>query len=283
MNRVEKLASRYLVGTAPLPQEIMAIAKALRLKDSFPISKGGFFFPMYTTDIIIEGPPFDAFGKGKPYELYDWGLYVTQDERGWKVNASHMHLTNAYTAIEPKAIEGAGIEFHKGSLAEYTTVFNKVVAARKKALTVLLQFARERGDDQKGYAKALQAFIAKWGKGQTWGKVKNVVPMDPDWTHPKSGKHFRLGVVFNMALLKSRVDPNRHWISPMPVNESFRLVWENKTTDWGNETLETEVGAFDLLRRYEGKLDFIQDLREAVEDLNKSVLTPWGRSLGQTE
>jgi hypothetical protein len=270
MNRVEKLASRYLVGTAPLPPEVEVVRKGIRAKHSLFIpSSRGYFLPLFETPIVLER-------AGKQYELFDWGLHVYQDEGQWWIKSAHLYLMHPYTVAEPKAVKNSKSTFVQGSLEDYIAAYTKVTVAQKKALTVFKQFLREQTDEQKNYAKKLKEFIAKWTKGQTWGQHKNVVPMDLDWVHPSTREQYKLGVIFNLALLRMHVNPNKHWIDTLDENRVFRLVWENKATG----EVEASEG-FDLLSKYHGKLSFLPELESAIQTLNRTILIPWGGSLGQ--
>lgn len=157
----------------------------------------------------------------------------------------------------------------------YTALFKKVMMAANKAAKLALQYQREGGGgvDLSVYAAQARAFRDKWTRGETWGAVKKVVPVQKGYQIPQ-GK-VDVGVVFNLNQFQKYVESGK---APSFLDDNmFKVVTR---TEAG---VVTPGKGFDAVQQYGHRLAFIGELGDAVREFNNKVIAPWRQALGEPD
>lgn len=158
----------------------------------------------------------------------------------------------------------------------YTALFKKVVMAANKAAKQAVQYEREGGGreaDLSEYIALAKTFRDKWTRGETWGAVKRVVPVQRGYQVPQ-GK-IDVGVVFNLAQFQKYVESGK---APRFLDESmFKVVTR---TEAG---VVTSGKGFDAIAQYGHSLAFIGALEVELREFNNKVVAPWRQALGETD
>jgi len=194
---------------------------------------------------------------------------------------------NTYTAVLPKAkVDGSGyVNKDNPSLAdviltgiteaEYTDAYNRAAKLVSKAEKLRDKFIRCGSGqvDLSGFEQQAGDFLEKWGKGETWGSVKNVVPVVLGYAGA-GGKMYDVGAVLNRSEYTKSLETQDY------------LGWNLFKT-----VLRDEIGGSVAHKGYE-LLDFVErdSLREIVQPLvdarqvfNETVIAPWRVALGKPE